>query len=768
MVKNIATTSVIIIATITLLACLSYYYTNYKKTMTDKHLLLIADEIDGTDSGSNTKFTSKSLNTNTNSNNFTFTMWLLFNPNNKGKGSYHILSRTAPTTATHSTFDISLTKYNSIKIQCPTSHSTLTPLTVKNIPLGLWISLAVIVDGRVVNIYINGQLSKSYILPAPPIIPTGSIYVAGNLPGTIKKGNGFAGKMTQLRFFPRTLNSKEVKTIYNMGKNPIYSPISSAEEVITGISTTIDSGIDSIEDMFKPIEKAGEDFKDKFKNTYLYDELSSMGTDVDKLLGKGLTAVGGYLDTEGKELIYGKKWDENPDYLLNDKKLLNEACNTPAFAPYPYFNDKRYTRMVGECGYGVTGTGTTMTLSPPCTALSLSVKKAKSAYTEAAAKYTAAAAAYSKATPSDLAAYNTAADKLQSTSAEKQINQDAYISAYSKLNNSCLSEAQIKCNNDTKQCAGYFIDNDGAISQITKDPTSDGMTCSNGADSTDPVQPQSYIQSGVFDHCNGAHPIFKQNTATPYGDMCVLKKNITTSPSKLKINDYGCPQNCFKVNDDMKCAQYSADGKTNIQCRPNQSIELSTHYNSDPECESDCDCFYTSTCVDNKCSPLVYDNKTDASIHYKEITDRVAAHVVPQNASNCSAADLSKSDIGPDYCNYKAYLESANNKYPVVPANTINPNRQICQQQCDVAKNCYGYLHYSLPPNSAACNEGDCIEQNKCLLFSENIDKLQLPHGGLSNGKLFRKLSKQGVASNKMYNPLLTNTLDISNYLQQS
>ena len=93
-----------------------------------------------------------------------------------------------------------------------------TPLCdLPEVDLQRWINLTVAVNGRTVDVYLDGKLSRSCVLPAPFKVDT-SGYRA-----TILGHGGFGGKISTTTMYDRALNPEAVHTNYMAGPEPILS-----------------------------------------------------------------------------------------------------------------------------------------------------------------------------------------------------------------------------------------------------------------------------------------------------------------------------------------------------------------------------------------------------------------------------------------------------------------------------------------------------------------------------------------------------------------
>ena len=95
----------------------------------------------------------------------------------------------------------------------PTSSSTGDSwvCTVENVPLQSWFSVSVTVFQRNIDIYINGRLVKSCVLPGVPKP------IAGDL--VIGDGGGFSGSVCNLHTYTSMLGPDDAKAFFAAGTN---------------------------------------------------------------------------------------------------------------------------------------------------------------------------------------------------------------------------------------------------------------------------------------------------------------------------------------------------------------------------------------------------------------------------------------------------------------------------------------------------------------------------------------------------------------------
>jgi hypothetical protein len=89
---------------------------------------------------------------------------------------------------------------------------------IANIPLQRWVMVSVILWNRTMDVYINGMLVRSAVLPGIPYFRTNglkNIYVGDKRPG-----HTFNGHISRLKYYNRAITAKEVMGLYESGPLP--------------------------------------------------------------------------------------------------------------------------------------------------------------------------------------------------------------------------------------------------------------------------------------------------------------------------------------------------------------------------------------------------------------------------------------------------------------------------------------------------------------------------------------------------------------------
>jgi len=98
---------------------------------------------------------------------------------------------------------------NNLLISVATYYNPSERVSVTNIPLQKWVHLAVVLNNRTVDVYVNGKLERSKVLAGVPKLNDQPLLVGAN--------GGFFGKVSRLQYFTRSLKPDEVYSIYQNG-----------------------------------------------------------------------------------------------------------------------------------------------------------------------------------------------------------------------------------------------------------------------------------------------------------------------------------------------------------------------------------------------------------------------------------------------------------------------------------------------------------------------------------------------------------------------
>ena len=88
---------------------------------------------------------------------------------------------------------------------------TNTEIEIDNIPIRKWVHVAMSLQNTVLDVYVNGIVVNRLLLNNTPMQNYGDVLVC--------QQGGFAGKLSNLRYFSRALNVFEINNIVSAGPN---------------------------------------------------------------------------------------------------------------------------------------------------------------------------------------------------------------------------------------------------------------------------------------------------------------------------------------------------------------------------------------------------------------------------------------------------------------------------------------------------------------------------------------------------------------------
>ena len=90
------------------------------------------------------------------------------------------------------------------------AHTVIHTCGISNIPIQVWTNLLISTYGRTLDIYLDGKLVNTCLLPGPALVNTTSdVYVTPN--------GGFSGWTSKLQYFPNATDPQTAWDIYRQG-----------------------------------------------------------------------------------------------------------------------------------------------------------------------------------------------------------------------------------------------------------------------------------------------------------------------------------------------------------------------------------------------------------------------------------------------------------------------------------------------------------------------------------------------------------------------
>lgn len=95
------------------------------------------------------------------------------------------------------------------RANAPANEGKDESVTLENVPLQRWTSFIMVINGRALDLYLDGKLVKTKILDNVPKATRSNIYLT--------PGGGFGGSTSNFLYINRPLNPREVYDLYREG-----------------------------------------------------------------------------------------------------------------------------------------------------------------------------------------------------------------------------------------------------------------------------------------------------------------------------------------------------------------------------------------------------------------------------------------------------------------------------------------------------------------------------------------------------------------------
>lgn len=174
-------------------------------------------KLSGMQDGTKTSQISAEKLPSSGTNNYTYSIWFFVNNWNYRYGEEKIiLARGADQEKKGLVASLGAMENNvKVSIACYPSETdkgnvVMHDCMVDNVPLQKWVNLLISVNGRTVDVYLDGKLTRTCVLPGvAKIDPTFPVHVT--------PGGGFAGFTSQAKYWPNATNPQQAYDIYQEG-----------------------------------------------------------------------------------------------------------------------------------------------------------------------------------------------------------------------------------------------------------------------------------------------------------------------------------------------------------------------------------------------------------------------------------------------------------------------------------------------------------------------------------------------------------------------
>ena len=160
-----------------------------------------------------------------NSNDYTWSFWIYVNNWNYNYGTRKVIIKrsgsggeTCPEIYLDENKNDLLVDISTYDPTGTNKDSTKVTTRVRNIPLQKWTFVVVTTSGLSVDIYLDGKLRRTTLLPNPAkIVASADIELC---PKMDSNNTGFSGFLSKINYFARSVNPREVYSMYKGGFSP--------------------------------------------------------------------------------------------------------------------------------------------------------------------------------------------------------------------------------------------------------------------------------------------------------------------------------------------------------------------------------------------------------------------------------------------------------------------------------------------------------------------------------------------------------------------
>tara|TARA_B110000483_G_scaffold126804_1_gene152290 strand:- start:1131 stop:1892 length:762 start_codon:yes stop_codon:yes gene_type:complete len=152
---------------------------------------------------------------NTKSGSYSYSMWFYVNDWNKRFGQKKVILRKGKENDESIKVSLGETENNiDVTIKCfgtdDNNSQYNSPCVLSNVPLQKWVHMIVSVFGKTLDIYLNGKLYRTCVLPNTPFIDSDGDII-------ITPDGGFSGWTTNFTYIPNPTNPQQAYNLYKKG-----------------------------------------------------------------------------------------------------------------------------------------------------------------------------------------------------------------------------------------------------------------------------------------------------------------------------------------------------------------------------------------------------------------------------------------------------------------------------------------------------------------------------------------------------------------------
>jgi len=170
------------------------------------------------DTASKVVISSSAITPGAGSLNFTFSIWVFVTEWSNGGGKYIFYRPNSDTTSSSTALEMKFdSNINDVKISLDVGSSSPVICSVENVPLQSWTNIIMTLNGKALDLYLDGKLVRTCLLSGVPSWVQGSNTDLILPSSDAGEESSFKGYTSNFKYLPKSINPREAYAIYREG-----------------------------------------------------------------------------------------------------------------------------------------------------------------------------------------------------------------------------------------------------------------------------------------------------------------------------------------------------------------------------------------------------------------------------------------------------------------------------------------------------------------------------------------------------------------------
>tara|TARA_B100000795_G_scaffold265478_1_gene247359 strand:- start:57 stop:716 length:660 start_codon:yes stop_codon:yes gene_type:complete len=128
-----------------------------------------------------------------------------------------------------------ISKYNDLSVFISTHYNPEEKISVEDVPLQKWLHIAVILENRNLDVFVNGKLYTTKILKGIPILENSNLQVC---PANKVNQIGFSGYINSLRYYNKNIAYTDIIALFKKGHKcgSLFTSLSDFKSVLPSVN----------------------------------------------------------------------------------------------------------------------------------------------------------------------------------------------------------------------------------------------------------------------------------------------------------------------------------------------------------------------------------------------------------------------------------------------------------------------------------------------------------------------------------------------------